>query len=31
VVEELFRGEQPVLGWSITHEVGSIVAVTRAS
>ena len=29
VVEELFRSEQPVQGWTITHEVGSVVAVSR--
>ena len=29
IVDDLFRGDQPVKGWNITHEVGSVVAVTR--
>jgi predicted O-methyltransferase YrrM len=29
VVDELFRGSNPRPGWGITHEVGSVVAVTR--
>jgi hypothetical protein len=29
VVDDLFRGPAALPGWKITHEVGSIVAVTR--
>lgn len=29
VVDDLFRAPEPLPGWKITHEVGSIVAVTR--
>ena len=30
VVDELFRGPRAVAGWEITHEVESLVAVTRS-
>jgi predicted O-methyltransferase YrrM len=29
VVNELFYGDQPTPGWKVTHEVGTLVAVTR--
>jgi predicted O-methyltransferase YrrM len=29
VVDDLFRSDQPVKGWAITYEVGSVVVVTR--
>ena len=29
VIEDLFRGTSPLTDWAITHEVGSVVAVTR--
>jgi hypothetical protein len=29
VVNELFYGDQPIPGWQVTHEVGTLVAVLR--